>query len=170
MKFFASPFSAIERNYSRLSCRCNARSIRIGNLDQCNCQKQPLEVFCEKKVFFKISQNSQEKTRPQIWNFIIKQTLAQVFSCEFCEIFKTLFLQNNSRKLLQKCGHCKNETKEILPLLYRDGCNAYGSAKIAKREVCISPSSFFWHLTDYQLHVLALSTKQMSSSFGSWCN
>ena len=47
-----------------------------------------------KKVFFKISQNSQENTctrvsfltKLQAWNFIKKETLAQVFSCEFCEI------------------------------------------------------------------------------------
>ena len=37
-----------------------------------------LEVFC------KISQNSQENN----CNFIKKETLAQVFSCEFCEISK----------------------------------------------------------------------------------
>ena len=62
-----------------------------------------------KKVFLKISQNSQENTcarvyfltKLQTWglhlycaqacNFIKKYTLAQVFSCEFCEIFKNTF-------------------------------------------------------------------------------
>ena len=44
-----------------------------------------------KKVFLKILQNSQENTGDTC-NFIKKETLAQVFSCEFCEIFKnTLF-------------------------------------------------------------------------------
>ena len=33
-------------------------------------------------------------------NFIKKETLAQVFSCEFCEIFKNFFLQNASQRLL----------------------------------------------------------------------
>ena len=28
---------------------------------------------------------------PEAWNFIKKETLAQVFSCEFCEIFKNAF-------------------------------------------------------------------------------
>ena len=37
-----------------------------------------------KKVFLEISQISQEK--PEACNFIKKETLAQVFSCEFCEI------------------------------------------------------------------------------------
>ena len=36
-------------------------------------QKQPLEVFCKKKVFLEISQNSQENTS------------------EFCEISKNTF-------------------------------------------------------------------------------
>ena len=27
----------------------------------------------------------------QAWNFIKKETIAQVFSCEFCEIFKKIF-------------------------------------------------------------------------------
>ena len=33
----------------------------------------------------------QYNCRPQARNFIQKETLAQVFSCEFCEIFKNIF-------------------------------------------------------------------------------
>ena len=53
-----------------------------------------------KKVFLEISQNSQEKTCARVsfliklqaaCNFIKKETLAQVFSCEFCEISKNNF-------------------------------------------------------------------------------
>ena len=54
-----------------------------------------------KKVFLKISQNSQENTCVRVsilmkmqtsGNFIKKGALAQVFSYEFCEIFmKTFF-------------------------------------------------------------------------------
>ena len=50
-----------------------------------------------KKVFLKISQNSQEKTCARAFflnkviNFILKRTLAQVFSCEFCEISRHTF-------------------------------------------------------------------------------
>ena len=40
-----------------------------------------------KKVFLKISQNS---PAPEAYNFI-KKTLAQVYSCGFCEIFKNNF-------------------------------------------------------------------------------
>ena len=49
-------------------------------------------------MFLKISQNLQENTCarvpffPETCNFIKKETLAQVFSCEFCEISKNTFL------------------------------------------------------------------------------
>ena len=59
------------------------------------------EVFCT-KLFFKIPQNSYEntgvrvsfliKTEPKACNIIKKETLAQVFFCEFYESFEnTLF-------------------------------------------------------------------------------
>ena len=55
-----------------------------------------------KKMFLEISQSSQENTcarvsfliKLQACNFIKKETLAQVFSCEFCEVSKKPFLQN----------------------------------------------------------------------------
>ena len=64
------------------------------------------EVFCKKGVL-KISENSQENTcardsflikfQAQACNFIKKESLVKVFSCDFCEISKnTFFLQNTS--------------------------------------------------------------------------
>ena len=47
------------------------------------------EVF-RKKVFLEISQNSQENARPAC-KFIKKETLAQMFSCEFYKISKNTF-------------------------------------------------------------------------------
>ena len=54
-----------------------------------------------KTLLLKISQNSKENTcsrvsilielQAEVYNFIKKETLAQVFSCEFCEIFKNTF-------------------------------------------------------------------------------
>ena len=54
-----------------------------------------------KKMFLQISQNSQENTRDRVsfliklqdepCNFIKKEALAQLFSCEFCEISKNTF-------------------------------------------------------------------------------
>ena len=68
-------------------------------------QKQPPELF------LKISQNSQENTCASVSfnkvvglkpaNFIKKEeTLAQVFTCEFREIFKNNFLTVTSGRLL----------------------------------------------------------------------
>ena len=37
---------------------------------------------------------------PQACNFIKKETVTQVFSCEFCEILRTPFLENTSGRLL----------------------------------------------------------------------
>ena len=67
-------------------------------------------------MFLEISQNSQEKNlcqsyRPEDCNFIKKETLAQVFPCEFCKISKNTFLQNTSGQLLLK----KNYLQRLLP-------------------------------------------------------
>ena len=53
---------------------------------------EPVVRRCSvKKVFLEISQNSQENTWAEVCNFIKKETLAQVFSSEFCEISKNNF-------------------------------------------------------------------------------
>ena len=63
-----------------------------------------------RKVFFKISQNSQVnscarvsfliKLQASAFNFIKKETLAQVFSCDFSKFLRTPFLQNTTERLL----------------------------------------------------------------------
>ena len=66
---------------------------------------QTLKAFSrgvlKKKVFLEISQNSQENSCARasflisLCNFFKKETLAQVLSCEFCEISKnTIFTEN----------------------------------------------------------------------------
>ena len=65
-----------------------------------------------KKVFLEISQNSQENTcarvsfliklLPEACNFMKKETLAQVFSCEFCVISNNTFFIEHLRWLLLK--------------------------------------------------------------------
>ena len=62
-------------------------------------QKQPPEVLCKKKVFLAISQHSQENICARVsflikleaWDLKKKETLTQVFSCEFYEISKNTF-------------------------------------------------------------------------------
>ena len=71
-----------------------------------------------KKGFLKISQKFTENTcarvsfliklkEPEACNFIKKETLAQVFSCEFCGISKNTFtehLRTTTSKCLEICG------------------------------------------------------------------
>ena len=63
-------------------------------------------VLC-KKVFSEISQNSQENTCARVSfliNFFIrKETLAQVFSCEFCEISKNTFFTEHLWTTASSC-------------------------------------------------------------------
>ena len=61
-------------------------------------------------MLLKTSQNSQENTcekvsfliklQAEACNFIKKETLAQVFSCEFSEIFQNTFFTEHFRRLL----------------------------------------------------------------------
>ena len=71
-----------------------------------------------------------------------------------------------------KCGHCKNEAREIDCLCCREiefDAMLINAAKIPQHERSISPSSFYeLLLPDHQSRELALSTQQMSSSFCSW--
>ena len=61
--------------------------------------KKPFENF---RVSWHITRQEHDfnKQKSQACNFIKKETLAQVFFCEFCEIFKNIFLQNTSWGLL----------------------------------------------------------------------
>ena len=57
-----------------------------------------------KKMLIKMAQNSQETPVP-------KETPAN-----FAKFLRTPFLQNNSGRLLLKCGHCNNEARDIYRL------------------------------------------------------
>ena len=56
-----------------------------------------LEVFCKKGILRNFAKFSGKHLRqsfflhPEAYNFIKKETLAHVFSCEFCEISKNIF-------------------------------------------------------------------------------
>ena len=53
-------------------------------------------------MFFEIPQNSQENTYARfsllIINFIKKEALEQVFSCEFCEISQNIFFTEHLKE------------------------------------------------------------------------
>ena len=57
-----------------------------------------------KKLFLKISQNSQENTCVGA-SFIKKETQTQVFFCEFCEIFKNTFFSRTTLVATTKEEH-----------------------------------------------------------------
>ena len=75
-----------------------------------------------KKVFLEILRNSQENTcarvsfliKLQACNFIKKETLAQVFSCEFCKISKNAFYYRTPRMAASsiKGGFLANYSKQ----------------------------------------------------------
>ena len=54
-----------------------------------------------KKVFFKMSQISEETPVPE-------ET-----PVNFAKFLRTPFLQNKSGRLVLKCGHCNNEARDI---------------------------------------------------------
>ena len=56
------------------------------------CKKQSSGVFCKKGVLRNFAKIHRKIPVPQACNFIKKETQAQVFSCEFCKIFKNTFL------------------------------------------------------------------------------
>ena len=70
----------------------------------CNEQKQPPEVFCKKGIlrnFAKLTGKhlgqslSFNNVAGEPCNFIKKETLVQLFSCELCEISKNNFSTEN---------------------------------------------------------------------------
>ena len=76
--------------------------MRLLNLKQSTvCLEAVAQTCSVKKIFLEISQNSQEnpcarasfliKLQAEACNFIKKETLTQVLSCEFCEISKNTF-------------------------------------------------------------------------------
>ena len=62
-------------------------------------RKQPSEVFCKKKVFLEISQNSQENTCARIY-FLKKRPWHSCFPVNFKKFLRTSFLQNTSVRML----------------------------------------------------------------------
>ena len=60
----------------------------------------------------KISQNSQENT----YNFFKNKNLAQVFSCEFCEVFKNTFIIEHLWTTASDCHyHRQGHTLRKIP-------------------------------------------------------
>ena len=96
MRTRITPNTDSKSTYLIYLLQCALCKLILGNA------KQRLEAVVKscsvKKVFLDISQNSQENTCVRLSfliklqaNFIKKETLAQVFSCELCEISENIF-------------------------------------------------------------------------------
>ena len=71
-------FAAYTSNFIK-NCHCRGMNVNVVlTSPNNNRQKQPTEVFFKERCC-------------EACNFIKKETLAQVFYCEFCEIFKNTF-------------------------------------------------------------------------------
>ena len=57
----------------------------------CCFQDQPTEVFCKKVVLRNFVKFTEKHMCQEACNLIKKETLAQIFSCEFCKISKKTF-------------------------------------------------------------------------------
>ena len=91
-----------EKDFRKLLCKCfDALKWVTNNTNQI--KKQPVEI-CYKKDFIK------------------NETPVQVFSCKICEIFKSIFLQNTSRRLLN--------------------CFSKYSTQFHTKLICIDPNTF----------------------------
>ena len=83
-------------------------------------------------MFLNISQNSQENTCASLFfnkvagNFIKKETLVQVFSCEFSKIFKNTFFTEHLRataskyRSVKRNSHNFKESSALNPFMYND--------------------------------------------------
>ena len=71
-----------------LKQRRTLRRIQSAEIEKAEVVVQRCSV---KIMFFIISQNSQENTCVKVCNFIIKETLAQVFSVKKTQTYKNIF-------------------------------------------------------------------------------
>ena len=99
-----------------------------------NKQKQPLQVFYEKSVLRNIA----------TLVILAKETLAQVFSCEFCEISKNAFFTEQLWPLLLNKILKFTFTFEIPFTVFEKGLNKQLSYQ---KEVNQIYDSYFSHLT-----------------------
>lgn len=90
----------------RVKDSCFAFSCFFSHLFDNLCTEAGILLRCSlEKVFFTISQNSQENTltRTLACNFITRNTPTQVFSYKFCKIFRNVFFSEHLRVIFFVC-------------------------------------------------------------------
>ena len=103
--------------------------IRITSNENIRITSNSHQTSSLKKVFLEISQNSQEGAA---CNFIKKETLTQVFFCEFCKISKNTFFTEH---LWWLCLHLRFVfylTDQILKINVYVFCKSLDFVKCAK--------------------------------------
>ena len=106
-----------------------SQSIITSNLLSWVAAEAATRGVLRKKMFLKISQNSQENPCARVsflTNFVKKKTLAQVFSCEFCKMFKnTCFEEHVLLLYLKSYNHIQSFCKN-----FRKSCKIVNNKKI----------------------------------------
>ena len=101
------------------------------------------------KVFLKISQNSQENTCARVsptCNFIKKETLTQVLSCEFCEISNNTFSYWTPPVAASTCRKTKtSKWSNICGRTTDDNSELFGNWwKLSRSSISISNCTLFY--------------------------
>ena len=145
--------------------------------------------FSVEKVFLEFSQNSQENTCARV-SFLIKlqsyfkkDTLTQVFSCEFCEISRKAFFAEHLRWLLLYFSSFRGRVSLRMPSGISDFL-FYTLHKInknrTKAERTVSTSHYFLHIyqvsfnfhlifaTSFTFHIRTITFKDTVKA--SFCN
>ena len=115
-----------------------------------------------KKVFLKIPKNSQENTCSRIsfliklqteaGNFIKKETLAQVLSCEFCEVSKKTFSYRTPPVAASEIPNASNnllKTNKFYCTVSLFQVRMFSQNKVAKT---------IFHIFSLKLEILVLKT------------
>ena len=90
--------------------------------------KEAVAQTCSvKKMFLEILQNSQENTCAKVF-FIKKEALAQLLSCEFCEISKNTFFYRTP--LVVASLHTYNLISRLLGVKYTIHLNGFSQMEM----------------------------------------
>ena len=89
-----------------LRSRILAEAISLASTSLQQRESISLASFLNIRIPEAVVRTCSVKKLPEACNFIKKETLAQVFSCEFCEIFKNTFFHGTP--LVAASGICTN--------------------------------------------------------------
>ena len=80
---------------------------------RCSVKKVILEIFANFIGNICARVSLLIKLQASTYNFIKKETLAQVFSCNFCETFKNIFFTEHLRTTVSECFKLVDQSNKI---------------------------------------------------------